>query len=1168
MLISLAVLGALIVFSVLHVGEAERFARLVEHARPMWLLVAVALQAGTYLCAGAIWGRVAASAGHPLHVRHLARLAVEKLTVDQFVPAGGMAGNVVVVGAMRRMGLPASVATEALLIDILSYYAGFAVVTLTASLVLWAHHDLTVVLIGVLSVFALIVAAIPTLVFWLLRHRDYEPGPRLARIRSVSRALETLSKVSPERVHDPRLVSMAAALQVSIVVLDAATLWTMLKAVGATVHPLTAFVAVALATIAGMLSLLPGGIGSFEAASTATLSLLGVPVEAALTGTLLLRGLTLWLPLLPGAWLARRDLAHHGVTEREEVARSLVGSPSAPLQTLFEQLGSKPEGLTSEQATAHLAAVGPNAIEPERARGIVRELVHAVASPLALILLAASVTSALLGETTDAVIIAAMVLLSAAIDFWQSSRSARAVKKLEGQVTPSATVLRDGAWATIARRDVAVGDVIRLSAGALVPADARLVESTDLHVQQAALTGESLPAEKASYEEALGQTGPGSPGLVFVGTSVVSGTAKAVVFATGPRTAFGDIAARLAARPEETEFERGTRRFGILILQTVTFLVLFVLMVNIAAGRAPFQSFLFAVALAVGLTPEYLPMITTVTLAQGAVRMAREHVIVKHLASIQNLGSIDVLCSDKTGTLTSGAMSLDAALDPLGRPSERPLSFGHLNSALETGVESALDAAILEREVAGLEGYEKIGEVPFDFERRRLSVVAQKGGEQLVITKGAPESVLACCSRVDIDGRVGELDDGTRETCLSLFRSLSEQGYRVLAVAYRDVSEAERSGRDLERDLIIVGFLTFADQLLEGVDRAIASLGRDGVVVKILSGDNELVTRTICRKVGIDADRLVTGDELEPLDGNALARVVEQVSIFARISPSQKHRIVMALKHHGHVVGFMGDGINDAPSLHGADVGISVAGAVDVAQEASDILLLEKRLEVLHAGIVAGRRSFANVFKYLLMGTSSNFGNMLSMAVAVLFLPFLPMLPTQILVNNFLYDASQISIPTDNVDPAFVDQPQRWDTRVIRRFMLLIGPVSSLFDFATFAVLLWVFHFGESRFQTGWFIESLATQVLVLFVIRTRGRPWSNRPSLPLMITVLFVVVAGLALPYTPVAASLGMTPLPPAYFLFIALVVPSYLALVEIVKERLMRRILSPRALHVRASG
>jgi Mg2+-importing ATPase len=840
------------------------------------------------------------------------------------------------------------------------------------------------------------------------------------------------------------------------------------------------------------------------------------------------------------------------------VAPRSSGPPEERLDALLDRLEARPGGLSSAEAAARLADHGPNELDARPRRTALAELGRSVAGPLALILLAAAVASAFLGEVADAVIIAAMVSLSAGINTWQTSRSARVVAGLQARVRPTEEALRDGDFRTVPRRELVVGDVIRLSAGDLVPADARLLESTDLHVQQAALTGEALPAEKRASDRAVSLASPDAPELVFAGVSVVSGSGTAVVFATGRATAFGAIVARLAARPEETEFDRSSRRFGGLILQTVVVLVFLVLVVGLSLGREPFQTLLFAVALAVGLTPEYLPMITTVTLAQGAARMARGKVVVRHLASIQNLGSMDVLCSDKTGTLTSGEMSLDAALDPLGKPSGRPLSLGRLNSRFETGVRSALDAAILAAGEGDAGGYEKLGELPFDFERRRVSVAVARGDERLLVTKGAPEGVLDHCDRLERDGVVAPFDDAARDEALALFRTLGTRGLRVLAVAYRPLAAGETLTRDRERGLVFAGYLTFADQLLEGVPRAIRRLRADGVAVKILSGDNELVTRTLCERAGLAVDRVVTGAEVERLDEPGLAWLVERAHVFARLSPNQKHRIVMTLKHHGHVVGYLGDGINDAPSLHGADVGISVAGAVDVAREASDLVLLERRLDVLHAGIAGGRRSFANVLKYLMMGTSSNFGNMLSMAGAVCFLPFLPMLPTQILVNNFLYDVAQITIPTDHVDPAFVRGPQRLDIRSLRRFMLLVGPLSSIFDFLTFAVLLRGFDFGSTPFQTGWFVESLSTQVLVLFVIRTAGRPWTNRPSRALAITALLVVALGLVLPLTPAAGPLGMVPLPGRFYAFLALVIPVYLALVELVKGRLLGRMLA----------
>ncbi len=828
---------------------------------------------------------------------------------------------------------------------------------------------------------------------------------------------------------------------------------------------------------------------------------------------------------------------------------------SLTLDAELRSLEATHEGLTASQAEERLRQLGTN--EGKRPGWAARVLgfVRPFATPLVGILLVAGAASAFLGQRADALIIGAMVFLSTLIDVWQTKRSERAVRKLQATIAPTATVLRDGAWLDLPRARIVPGDVVRLSAGDLVPADARLLEARDLHVQQGALTGESLPVEKMLLTGALGSSGPDCPALLFLGTSVISGTGVAVVCRTGADTAFGDVIARLGARPDETEFERGMRRFGLLILKTVFFLVLFILVVNVSFGRNALESLLFSVALAVGLTPEFLPIITTVTLSAGAVRMARQKVIVKHLSSIQNLGSIDILCSDKTGTLTSGTMTLDAALDPLGRPSARPLVLAALNSRFETGIKSPLDEAILARSVESPDSYAKCDEIPFDFERRRLSVVVQGGTEFSLITKGAPESVLAVCTRIELEQQVTELAPTLREKVLSVFRGLSSEGFRVLAVAERRVDGPDSHGVSDEQEMTLVGFLTFADHLLEGAAQSVAELRRDGVQVKIITGDNELVTAHICREAGIEVGRIVLGDEVDSLDPPALARMAEKHAVFARISPAGKHGLIRALKASGHTVGFLGDGINDAPSLHAADVGISVAGAVDVAREAADIVLLENRLDVLHAGIMAGRRSYANVLKYLFMGTSSNFGNMFSMAGATLFLPFLPMLPTQLLLNNFLYDLAQITIPTDNVDVAYLDKPQHWDMKLIRRFMLVLGPLSSLYDFLTFFLLLKVFHLSEAAFRTGWFVESLATQTLVLFVIRTRGRPWRSRPSAALAVTTLSIAAVGVALPYLPIARVFAFEPLPSGLLLPLLAVIVTYLGLVEFVKHRVLVR-------------
>ncbi|HTR48792.1 MAG TPA: magnesium-translocating P-type ATPase [Verrucomicrobiae bacterium] len=818
-------------------------------------------------------------------------------------------------------------------------------------------------------------------------------------------------------------------------------------------------------------------------------------------------------------------------------------------------------GLSSAEAAERLDQYGPNEPAPAKSGAAITELLMLFLNPLVVILLVAALASVFLGDAADALIILVIVLLSVLVNFVQTYRSQQAIKRLRADITPTATVLRDGVWQEINRREVVPGDLVRLVAGDLVPADGQILDARDLYVQQAALTGESLPVEKQARREAtLNATGPDAPHLVFMGTSAVSGTATVLIMATGPRTMFGGIAERLATRPPETEFERSMKRFGLLIMRSVFFLVLFILAIRVALHKDAFESFVFAVALAVGLTPEFLPMITSVTLARGAVRMSREHVVVKHLPAIQNFGTIDILCSDKTGTLTTGQMVLSSSVDYVGIPSDRPLALAYLNSKFETGIRSPLDVAILGIPRTDGDEYIKIDEIPFDFDRRRLSiVVAKKGdgspGSRILITKGAPEGILDLSQSYESEGTEKSLDPDTRQRCRKTFDDLSAQGYRVLGVAYTNVEPQPSYSTADERELTFAGYLAFADPPNPDAADSLAVMKRDGIELKILTGDNELVARHVCEQVGLANPVIILGDELERTTDPALQHLAEQATVFARVSPVQKHRIIHALKIRGHVVGYMGDGINDAPSLHAADVGISVSAAVDVAREAADIILLKPGLEVLHKGIMEGRRASANVLKYLLMGTSSNFGNMFSMAGASLFLPFLPMLPTQILLNNFLYDTAQITIPSDNVDDQYVRAPRKWDMTLIRNFMIFIGPISSIYDFLTFYVLLHFFHAGQAEFHTGWFVESLATQTLVLFVIRTTKNPFKSRPSLPLATTTILIVALGMWLPYSPLAHHLGFTPLPGPFFTFLAFSIVTYLLLVELAKRLLFAR-------------
>jgi Mg2+-importing ATPase len=840
---------------------------------------------------------------------------------------------------------------------------------------------------------------------------------------------------------------------------------------------------------------------------------------------------------------------------------------TAPVASSDTRITSAPvpaaRGLTEAEARRRLAETGTNELSRSMHVGILRHVATQLASPLMLILLAASGVAAWTGQTLDALIIVAAVLLSVLLDAVQTVRSTSAAERLRQAIVPTATVSRDGDWREVPRAQLVTGDLVRLTAGDLVPADARLVEARALHVQQAALTGESFPVQKEAASDVGGAADrssaadPSAADRIFLGTSVVTGYGVAVVTATGAHTAFGEIAARLAEVPPETEFARGLRRLSRMLGETVVFLVLFLVLVSIVLRRDPLESLLFAVALAVGIVPEFMPMITTLTLSSGAVRMAKQRVIVKHLAAIQNFGGVDILCSDKTGTLTRGTMSLADTLDAMGRPHEKALSLAAVNASFSSGVHSPLDDAILARADRTSSLWSKVDEIPFDADRRRASVVADGPTGRVLVAKGAPEAVLEACTSWDDAGRPLPLDTAARERALAALRIHTERGMRVLAVASRTVDVRDRYARTDESALVLHGFLTFEDPPLADAAQTVATLVADGVRVKIISGDDPAVVRHVCAGTTLAESRVVVGTELDSVSDAALGPLAESTDVFARVSPRQKLRIVLALKARGHVVGYLGDGINDAPSLHAADVGISVADAVDVAREAADIVLLERDLGVLHRGILEGRRAYGNIFKYLLMVTSSSFGNMFSMAVAAIAIPFLPMLPTQILVVNFLYDLAQVALPTDRVDDEYLRKPHHWDLGALRAYMVRVGLVSSLFDILTFVVLLRWFHRDASLFRSGWFVESLATQILVVFVIRTAMSPLRSRPSGLLVATAGIALGVGMLLPYTPVAGALGLVAVTPAFFLYVAGVVAAYLLLVEVVKRRTMVRLL-----------
>lgn len=823
-------------------------------------------------------------------------------------------------------------------------------------------------------------------------------------------------------------------------------------------------------------------------------------------------------------------------------------------------------GLSSSEAAARLAKIGPNQLKAHR-QNVALQFLARFRNPLVLILLAASMISAATGDAASASVVAVMVLLSVILDFVQEHRAGQAAERLASQVALKVRVIRDGTPQERPSSELVPGDVVLLSAGDLIPADAQVLEAKDFFVNQALLTGEPYPVERHAGPMLTESTWDSdSANAIFMGSSVVSGSARAVVMRTASRTAIGQIASSLEKPPPPTAFELGTRQFGLMIVRLTMLLVLFTLLVNVVLHRPLLESFLFAVALAVGLTPELLPMVVSVTLARGALRMAQAKVIVKRLSAIQDMGAMDVLCTDKTGTLTEARIRLERHVDPLGKESRRVLELAYLNSFFESGLKSPMDDAILAHENLDASGWSKIDEVPFDFERRRVSVLVERGADRMLVVKGAPEDVLRLSTHYEVEekpssGRSAHqpvaFDDAARARIGEIFDGLGAEGFRVLGIAYkREPETLVDAVVDDESELVFVGFAAFLDPPKVSAKPALAALTASGVAVKIVTGDNELVTRHVCAELGIPVSGVLTGAEIAAMNDDALRARVGEVNLFCRANPQQKNRVLQALKSRGHVVGYLGDGINDAPSLHTADVGISVDSAVDVAKHAAAMILLENDLNVLYAGIREGRRTFGNVMKYIMMATSSNFGNMASMAAATLFLPFLPMLPLQILLNNFLYDLSELPLPLDNVDEQDLTRPRRWDMSFIRNFMISIGPISSVFDFLTFWLLLKVLNADEKLFHTGWFVESLATQVLVIFIIRTRGSPLTSRPHPGLLLTSLGVVGLAMILPFTPLAEVLGFSPLPAEFFGLLAGLMTVYLVMVEMVKRWFYRRL------------
>jgi Mg2+-importing ATPase len=856
----------------------------------------------------------------------------------------------------------------------------------------------------------------------------------------------------------------------------------------------------------------------------------------------------------------------------EQTARDgeLASISKLPPAEACASLGSSPEGLSVVEAAVRLKRFGPNLVARERKPTIPEEIWNRARNPLNALLLTLAAVSYSLGDLRAAVVIAAMVVLAITTAFVQEHRSNEAAARLRAMVHTTASVRRgpsqsDDPFVEVPIDCLVPGDVVRLSAGDMIPADLRLLDAKDLFVNQSALTGESMPAEKhARAAAADSEDAFETSNLCFMGANVVSGYGSGVILRTGARTFFGQLAHEIAGRRVPTAFDLGVNKFTWLMIRFMLVMVPTVFVINGLTKHDWLEALLFAVAVAVGLTPEMLPMIVTVNLAKGAISMSRKKVIVKRLNAIQNFGAMDVLCTDKTGTLTQDRIILKRHIDIRGRDSEEVLQYAFLNSHFQSGLRNLLDKAVLEhvelKKKLGVAGYSKIDEIPFDFSRRRLSVVvAREDGKHVLICKGAVEEIFAVCSNYSLDGEVAGLDASHFETAKTETIALNSDGFRVVAVAYKEMptSQAVYSVDD-EADLTLLGYIAFLDPPKESARDAIAALARKGVRVKVLTGDNDIITRKICHEVQLDSGEILQGSRIAQMSDSELAEAASRTTVFAKLNPAQKERVVRALHAKGHVVGFLGDGINDSPGLKAADVGISVDTAVDIAKESADIILLEKSLLVLQEGVTEGRKVFANITKYIKMGASSNFGNMFSVLGASLFLPFLPMTPIQVLTNNLLYDFSQTTIPTDNVDEEYLASPRKWDIGNIFKFMVFIGPISSIFDYATYGMMLYVFNAwnNPALFQTGWFVESILTQTLIIHIIRTARIPFfESHASSALIATTVIICTIGMMLPFTWAGAALGFEPLPWLYWPLVAAMLVTYAALTHFVKVWFIRR-------------
>lgn len=1140
LILLVAVLSAAI-----HFSEEKDFLKILEEASPIWILVGLLLQATTYLSQSYLWKIGLKVAGHTFRLNKLVGLSLAQLFINQAIPSASVSGALLVSKALGQRNVPHQDVSMVLGLSLISYFEAYALAVIVAiiQLGLLGHIEIVTTL---LIVFFILVVSIGffTIIFkyssvfiaFIIERPSYKKSHLVKNLLKIVEGMDfkRLGLFS---------IFKGIGLQLFIFFLDFLTLWSMIKAIGE--HPEIGpiFTSYMVAFVARTVGFVPGGIGIFEAVAIAGLHKAGLSVAGSLAATLLYRGLSYWLPMIPGLFLVRREFYHSKRMEKYKIESFWTKS----LQELYVQLKTSSQGLTSEEARSRLLLQGPNQLHDNRGVVIGEIIWNQIKSPLVLLLLLAVIISFFVGDWKDGLIILIILLTGAGIGAWRESQVQLILEKLKETLAPQAKVIRDNREVIVYSEVVVPGDVITLSAGDLVPADVSIIEAQDCYVNEASITGESFPVIKI----------PGSVGerrnVMFLGSHVQTGMAKCLVVNTGPATLFGALAESVQKAGPQTDFDRNITDFGYMMIKIMLIIVIIVFGVKSLTSGITIESLMFSVALAVGLSPELLPLIINYDLAVGAGRLAKKGLLVRHPKALENLGAVDVLCSDKSGTITEGIVDFEGAFDAEGKRSAEVLEYAWLNASLQTGMENPMDNILRSQLQQTDNEVKKIAEIPYDFKRKRLSVIIEKEKQRMIITKGAFDKVLEICS----EDREGNKLDIERITKLKvLFEDWSNRGARVLGLSFKEVITDFPHERTLESEMRFFGFLVFIDKPKEHIISALNELKELGIAIKIISGDNTLVTKAIAKVVGLDPEKCITGNELDNISDEALPQRANEIQLFTQVDPHQKERIVTALRKAGHTVAYMGDGINDVSAMHASDSSISVDSAVDVAKSTADMVLLEKSLELVKFGIKEGRVTFHNSMKYINITMSANFGNMISMAVASLLLPFLPLLASQILLNNLLSDVPFLGIAKDNVDHQLIEKPTKWNLQTILKYMIIFGLISTFFDLLIFYALLKHFKVSISEFRTTWFVASLLTELSIVIILRTKGPVTLSRPSNLLIFLILMMSIVAVSIPLIPGAQVLGFTPLNANLLSFIVFIIMAYLLTTEVIKRRMNKGI------------